>query len=67
MSLSGLGIWMVLASFNELGDILSFSFFWKSLYVELVLVAAACRLCSCGLQAPERMALNSCGTWAEYL
>ena len=67
MSLSGLGIWMVLASFNELGDILSFSFFWKSLYVELVLVAAACRLCSCGLQAPERMPLNSCGTWAEYL
>ena len=64
MSLSGLGIWIVLASFNELGTILSFSVLWKSLYVELILAAAACRLSSRGLQAPERTTLNSCGTWA---
>ena len=67
VSLSGLDIWMVLASFNELGNILSFSVLWKSLYVELILVAAACRVSSCGLQAPEFTTFNSCGAWAQQL
>ena len=64
VSLSGLDIWMVLASFNELGNILSFSVLWKSLYVELILVSAACRVSSFCLQAPEFTTFNSCGAWA---